>query len=286
MDIKKHNSIDVHLQDGSVLKFIASGNGLYQYSLKDHESMDRIWSLLVTTTDTNITINPSDCFNIDTVCNRADSYTKGQLKTARLARKLENIIMRPGSQKISDVCLPHLVDCPLTTADVRAANNIFGKNLGSLKGKTVHRSNPHVQTNLHPVPPCILQLHSEFTLAIDIMFVNKIPFLVTTSCKIHFGTVEALPNRQMLTVVAKIQSVVNTYQHRGFKISTILADNEFDPIRPWFPCLNTCAAREHVPDVERYIRTIKDSTRSTYRMLPYTRIPRLIIIHLVKNSVF
>jgi len=41
-----------------------------------------------------------------------------------------------------------------------------------------------------------------------------------------------------------------------------------------------------MPNIEQYIRTVKDSTRSCYRMLPFTRIPRLMLIHLVKNSVF
>ena len=50
--------------------------------------------------------------------------------------------------------------------------------------------------------------------------------------------------------------------------------------------LNTCAAGEHVPDVERYICTVKDTTRSTYRMPPFDHVPRLMLIHLVKNAVF
>lgn len=47
-----------------------------------------------------------------------------------------------------------------------------------------------------------------------------------------------------------------------------------------------CSADNHVPKIERYIRTIKDRARSAYRMLPFLRIPRVMIIHLVKNAVF
>ena len=81
--------------------------------------------------------------------------------------------MRPGIKKFTDTCLPHLSDCPVTTDDINAANDIFGKNLGSIKGKTVHRPNPHVNTNILPVPNDIMSLHKQVTLAIDIMFVNK-----------------------------------------------------------------------------------------------------------------
>ena len=76
------------------------------------------------------------------------------------------------------------------------------------------------------------------------------------------------------------------YEHRGFRIINIMADHEFEPLRPQYPMLNTCAKGEHVPEIERYIRTIKDTTQSTYRLLPYKRIPRLMLSHLVKNAVF
>ena len=69
-------------------------------------------------------------------------------------------------------------------------------------------------------------------------------------------------------------------------MATILADHEFEPLRAEFPILNTAARDEHVPGIERTIRTIKDSTRSTYRLLPFRRIPRLILNHLVRNAVF
>ena len=40
-----------------------------------------------------------------------------------------------------------------------------------------------------------------------------------------------------------------------------------------------------MPDIERCIRTIKERTRSTYTMLPFKCVPRLMLIHLVKNAV-
>ena len=66
----------------------------------------------------------------------------------------------------------------------------------------------------------------------------------------------------------------------------ILGDPEFEPIQATFPQLNCCAADEHVPAIERYIRTVKDRVWSTYRMLPFKTVPRLVLIHLVKNAMF
>ena len=117
------------------------------------------------------------------------------------------------------------------------------------------------------------------------MFVNKIPFIITISRYIKFITVEVLKNRQTKTLSKILRNVTSMYEKRGFIVSSILGDCEFEPLRADFPQLNTTSANEHVPEAERCIRTIKERTRSTYTILPFTYIPRLVIIHLVKNSV-
>ena len=155
--------------------------------------------------------------------------------------------MRPGHRELMDVTIKHMNDCPISRADILAAEDIFGSNVGSLKGKTPRRPNPHVRGSTDGVPYDIMRIHQRIALSIDIMFVNTIPFLVTTSRSIHFGTVEALPNRQAATIKAKLQSVCQLYQHRGFIIDVILADGEFEALRQWFPMLNSCAADEHIP---------------------------------------
>ena len=171
-------------------------------------------------------------------------------------------------------------------SDIAAAEDIFGSNLGALKGKTVWQPNPHVTMGVDGVPPEIIKTHCSIIQTIDIMFINKIAFFVMSSRNLRFRTIEALPNRQIPTIIQHLKSVISLYRHRGFEISAILADNEFEAIRPQFPMLNCAAANKHVPEVERFIQTIKDHVRSTYRMLPYKRIPRTMLIHLTKNSVF
>ena len=50
--------------------------------------------------------------------------------------------------------------------------------------------------------------------------------------------------------------------------------------------INIVSRGEHVPEVERYIRTIKERVRSGYNHLPFTWIPHLLLVGLVYNSVF
>jgi len=42
------------------------------------------------------------------------------------------------------------------------------------------------------LPSDILEKHGDVTLAVDIMYINKIPFVITTSRAIHFGMAELI----------------------------------------------------------------------------------------------
>ena len=226
--------------------------------------------------------NPCWLF-ITTVRGQGDQYTRHAYKCAQAAQHLQNISMHPASRHMSDITVSHLCNCPITKEDVRAADDIFGPNLGSLKGKTVWCPNKHAQAGTSEVPQSILKLHRDVVVSLDIMFVNKLPFLVTSSRNIHFSTVESLPNRQVGTVATCFKKVIRLYHHHGFHITSITCNPEFEALQPSFPMLNCCAADKHMPEIERYIRTLKDHTQSAYNVLPFKNLRQLILIHLLKN---
>ena len=117
--------------------------------------------------------------------------------------------MHPGDRDMKEIVVKHLQDCPVTGVDIYVACTLLGPNLGSLKGKTVRHPNPHV-------PMSILKHHQQVTIVIDIMFINAIPFFITISWNLHFGTVEVLPNRQEATIKNKLRAVIHLYEQRGF----------------------------------------------------------------------
>ena len=49
---------------------------------------------------------------------------------------------------------------------------------------------------------------------------------------------------------------------------------------------NTTSRDEHVGDIERFIRTIKERMRCTYTTVPFPQIPSRMIIELGKQVVF
>ena len=50
--------------------------------------------------------------------------------------------------------------------------------------------------------------------------------------------------------------------------------------------INTTAAREHVGEIERQIRLVKERSRATVSVLPFKSLHKQITIHLVYFSVF
>jgi hypothetical protein len=99
-------------------------------------------------------------------------------------------------------------NCPVTLTDVANANTIFGPDLATLKGKTVRITPPPVATDYVQIPNEIMSLNRNVTLAIDIMFVNGLPFLVSISRKINFTTVEYIIGRKQHHLVNSIKKLL------------------------------------------------------------------------------
>ena len=63
------------------------------------------------------------------------------------------------------------------------------------------------------------------------------------------------------TIIKAIEQIKQVYNKRRFKVETLLADGQFEPTRGKVAdmgiSLNTASLEEHVPEVERHIRTIK-----------------------------
>ena len=126
---------------------------------------------------------------VSTIEQRADKCTLRAYKKAVLACKFQHIMMYSGLMELSDASIKHLWNCPITKDDIRVPDDLFGPNLGSLKGKTVHHPNPHVTMAKEGVPWDVMKVHQVVMLAMDIMFINKVLFLGTISRNLKFGTI-------------------------------------------------------------------------------------------------
>lgn len=228
---------------------------------------------------------------VSTVAENKTKYANTDYSQAVLARKLQIKIGRPSTKDFTCIVTSNLLpNFPVTKADIMAAEDIFGPDVGSLKGKTT-RCNPHaIRHVVEPLPASIMNRYRNIMLYADVMYVNKTPMLITISRDVQFGTVKAIPNRTVQTLIHGIWAVAAIYRRGGLRITLTLMDGEFDSLRGYLAddgiSLNTTARDEHVGDVERYIRTVKERMHASYNMLPFRRIPTRLVIEMAKNSAF
>ena len=119
----------------------------------------------------------------------------------------------------------------------------------------------------------MLENNKDVTLSIDIMYVNRIPFVTAFSRNIKFTTVEAIQNRTKAQLVQSIKNVLPVYTQRGLQVDNALLDGEFVPLCTDLLTLgintNFATCNEHVPKIERQHRVIKGRARACRHSLPF-----------------
>jgi hypothetical protein len=78
----------------------------------------------------------------------------------------------------------------------------------------------------------------------DVMFVNSLPFLVTSLQGMSLVTIEYLKLRTAKRFIDTLERVIRIYRKAGFLVQTTLMDMEFEKLRDKLPnvTLNTTAA--------------------------------------------
>ena len=271
MDTSIEAAMHVHKQDGTIMKFAEYTSGLYYFD-----------------TGPNFTNETCDYSFLNTVANNKRQYTLAEIQGADKARTLYRKIGRPAESDYNGYLDDNLIrNCPLTSDDAKRAMNIYGDEFATLQGKTVKHQNksiPNFQTVKIPAP--IIEQYKDVRLFIDIFWVNGSPFFHTISEWIKFRTVAPITNRKKRTLHMETQAVIDMYEARGFTITRVEGDREFACItNELLPIpINIADADDHVPQVERSVRTIKERTRCLLQGLPFKRIPKAMIRASVENS--
>ena len=209
-------------------------------------------------------------------------FTKRQYKQAREARRVYNIIGNPSLNDFKSIIKMNAIkDCPITLEDSDIAERIFGKNIASLKGKTTRKKPIPVIKDYVDILTELKQLHKDVELCVDIIYIHNIVFLVTVSRKIKYVTIDPIPTRKKSDVIVTFDNVFRIYNQGNFQIKIIHADPESKTFKNDFLNiyikLNCASAQEHVPKVERTIRTIKEQYRSMFNCIPYKAMPKVMV---------
>jgi hypothetical protein len=163
-----------------------------------------------------------------------------------------------------------IANCPVTVRNIQNASRIFGPDLANLRGKMTRTKPEHVRADYVKILWDFMELHKYVTIVADIMFVNGLPFFVTSLKCISLVTIKFLPSRTAKHLANSMEHVVRIYGKAGFIVQTSMMDMEFEKLRDLLPnvALNTKAAQEHVGEIEKKIRVIKERARGTISTLP------------------
>ena len=230
---------------------------------------------------------------IQTVRDKFAGYTRQEVEGAIRARKLQaraghpsEAVFRNEVSRKSESSL--FRDSPVKLTDISNAHAIFGPSMPCRQGKWVRGKPERVEPAYVSIPAQIVELNKHITLVADVMFVNGLPFFITLSRKIRFLTVQYVPRRTAGELANALKTTLKLYHRAGFRPSTALMDGEFDKIKEkvmdWI-VINTTAKNEHVGEIERKIRHVKERCRCTTADLPYIVLPNKVIKALVINGV-
>ena len=277
-DSTDHGGVFKVFTKAGVIEFALTVKGLHAINLR--ENPDAAYLLV---NDADLAFHSP----VQTVCRNYEGFTKKQVQRATLARRIMGMIGAPTEHEYQGL-VRHLFlqDFPITPSDIANALKIFGPDLANIRGEMVRRKPEHVSTEIVEIPQQILSNQKHVTLSADVMFVNQVPFLVSLSRNINLMTIEYVPRCSASKLGLLLQQIIAVYAHAGVKVWTLM-DNEFNKVTDRAPTviLNTPAASEHVGDIERRIRVIKERCRGILCTLPYTHFPEIMLVHLLHHVV-
>ena len=130
-----------------------------------------------------------------------------------------------------------------------------------LQGKKVRNKIQHLENIMVPsVPKDILDKYKKVTLCCDLTYINIIGFLKTISWHVMFATGIMIKYWKIKNIEDGIKYVHKLYLQRGFKITRIYVDRDFEPIRAEMDefsiSLDSASKKEHVPEIEQFNRIV------------------------------
>jgi hypothetical protein len=231
--------------------------------------------------------HPSESALVTTVADNEAKYTSAEVKRARAAR---DVIQRAGfpsmSQMLTMIRAGALVNLPITAADLKLCNDIYGPDVSSLKGKGKQRKSKLIRDE--SLPFAVVQRQ---TLHADLMFVDREPYLVTVSTPMHLVMVTHLGGTRSGEALAKtVKEHLNGYTSRGFVPHMLFSDNEggirviVSDLNQAGVAVNMATPGQHVPVVENAIRLIKERVRCVVASLPFN-LPKVFMKWLIGFAV-
>ena len=112
------------------------------------------------------------------------------------------------------------------------SHTIYGPPIPPIKGRTRYQESTRVP-DLAPIqlPKSLHKDLQNVTLCVDYHFVNGVTVFHTISRRLDYRTVSFPLSRSRPIIVEELKKVYQKYNSRGFRITDIHADHEFEKVR-------------------------------------------------------
>ena len=161
MDSAVDNSIALHVDEYTQLKFLNCGRGLYYLNLNNNDSI-------------------TDYSFLSTVADNKHYFTRREIQGADEAHLLQGRVGWPSYGDFRTYIMHNQLQYCSTTADqITAGKAIYVLLVPILQGKMVRQQPQHgANFTRVPIPLCVLKQHPNDTAIIDFLFIKKRPYLL------------------------------------------------------------------------------------------------------------
>jgi hypothetical protein len=152
---------------------------------------------------------------IDTIDISKQRFSKRDQLRASRVRRFQHVAAHPSDETIIYSAMTNgIKNSPITKRDVKMTYVMLGRSIYGIQGKTVRHQPNTVITELMPVPTKISDYYTNVALSVDVMHVNKVPFLVSISEHIHHGTISALDSMKIPILEEEVKRIIRLFDKR------------------------------------------------------------------------
>ena len=223
--------------------------------------------------------------NVTTVSANEALFTRRELGDARRARDLSRRLGYPSLNHLVKM-VKSMENSPVRVSDVYRAAKIWGPEIAYLKGTTRNVKTEHIPVEHIPRPVG----REVQTMHIDLLYVEGEGFLHSKTTPLGLRMTNHLGHgkgaRSAASIQPNLERQLSHYSAAGFKIGTLLTDNEggvmasLAAIQNKGIAVNPSSAGKHVPVIENDVKTLKSRVRTHVHALPFN-LCRLLLVWLV-----
>ena len=209
---------------------------------------------------------------LNTVFENKKIFTKREIEHAEIALELFKNFGYPSVGSLKSM-INSGINSPISIKDIDNCIQIFGEPVAGIKGRTTSKKPLPVLIQNNPIKYYTDEL---IILNVDIMYINKFPYLLSYSEKIGLLMSCPLVRRTSIVIKDALESMIIKYHESQFGVSVIKCDSEagISTLESYFKkkfniSFNVVSKEQHVPAVERKIRQVKERIRGILSTIPY-----------------